>query len=337
MVRTLAVIPSPLRPSPRVAAWTRTPSLVDQLDREAVELRLEHVLDGEVRPQPLAQALVETAEGGLVLVRIERQHGRRVLDGGEAVDRLAGDPLGGGVLGDEVRMRRLQRLQLVEEPVELRVGDRRRVFDVVEVLVVADLGAQFRDLLRGLLAGHRRWCLSSKRSEENSSMRPSLGPPRPAGSLRREKLKKLEPAGTPAVPGGWPALSSLHGHPTRASSGPAPACSWKELGVAALAAGLRGRVAGAVRGAGVLLPVLGLPAAAVHDHPARLPGGGEPAAAGEPVPLRGAGVAEPRRDGAPQPDPDRDPQRPHRGSSSTCRWRWPSGWPRTGCWRCRGR
>ncbi len=26
MVRTLAVIPSPLRPSPRVAAWRRTPS-----------------------------------------------------------------------------------------------------------------------------------------------------------------------------------------------------------------------------------------------------------------------------------------------------------------------
>ncbi len=115
--------PLPLAPVAAGGRLEEDAVAVDQLDGEAVELGLEHVLDGDVRPQPLAQALVEAAQGGLVLAGVERQHGRRVLDGGEAVDRRAGDALGGGVLGDEVGVLLLQLLQLLEEAVEL--GRRR--------------------------------------------------------------------------------------------------------------------------------------------------------------------------------------------------------------------
>jgi hypothetical protein len=115
------------------------PAAVDQLDREAVELGLEDVLDGKVGTQPFAEALVEPAERRLVLVGVQGEHRRRVLDGREAGQRLPGHALRGRVFGDQVGELLLQGDQLMIELVVRRVGERRLVFDVVEVIVVADL------------------------------------------------------------------------------------------------------------------------------------------------------------------------------------------------------
>ncbi len=126
---------------------------VDHLDGGAVQLGLQHVLDGKFA-QSLAHALVKAAQRRFGLVGFERQHGGGVLDAREAVDRLAGDALGGGVLGDQVRELFLQRDQLAEELVVGRVRDFRRVFDVVEIVVVADLGPQSGDPRGGFVAIH---------------------------------------------------------------------------------------------------------------------------------------------------------------------------------------
>jgi hypothetical protein len=78
-----------------------------------------------------------------------------VLDGRKRVERLARDPLGGGVVGDQVGKLLFQVLQLMEQAVVVRVGDLRAVFDVVEIVVVADVGAQLGDPLGGFLGSHR--------------------------------------------------------------------------------------------------------------------------------------------------------------------------------------
>ena len=71
-------------------------------------------------------------------------------------DRRSADPLRRRVGRDELRPRRLERLQLPHERVELRVGDLRPRLDVVEPLVPADLGPELfgarRRVLR--LRGH---------------------------------------------------------------------------------------------------------------------------------------------------------------------------------------
>ena len=107
---------------------------VDQLDREAVELGLHGILDGHGVPaaQPFAQPLVEPAERRLVLVRVQGEHGRRVLDGREAGQRLAGDPLGGGVFVDQVGECSSSATSSWIELVVRRVGDPGLVLDIVE-------------------------------------------------------------------------------------------------------------------------------------------------------------------------------------------------------------
>ena len=57
-------------------------------------------------------------------------------DGAEAVDGLAADALRGAVGGDLVGVQRLERLQLLEQEVELDVGDFRAGLDVILVVVV---------------------------------------------------------------------------------------------------------------------------------------------------------------------------------------------------------
>ena len=59
------------------------------------------------------------------------------------------DALGGAIGRCEIGVRGLERLQLAEEPVVLRVRDLGRVVDVVGVVGALDLLAQTRDLLGG--------------------------------------------------------------------------------------------------------------------------------------------------------------------------------------------
>ena len=67
--------------------------------------------------------------------------------------RLPADPLGRGIRRGELRVGLLERLQLLQEPVEVRVRDGRVVEHVIPVLVMPDLIPQFFDFLNGVFAG----------------------------------------------------------------------------------------------------------------------------------------------------------------------------------------
>ena len=70
---------------------------------------------------------------------------------GERAGDGRADPLGGTVGGEDLGVRRFQRLELAEETVVLGVGDLRRVEDVVRVVGAFDLLPQ-----RGRLLGRAR-------------------------------------------------------------------------------------------------------------------------------------------------------------------------------------
>src|SRR6266478_3628413 len=120
--------------------------LVDQLDRDPVDLRLGHVLDA-LAPQELPHPLVE---GRHLLGRgdvLQGEHGLAVADGGELGRRRGAHALGGRVGRAQLGMRLLERLQAAEERVVLRVGDLRVVEHVVAEVVALELAPEVRDLV----------------------------------------------------------------------------------------------------------------------------------------------------------------------------------------------
>jgi hypothetical protein len=79
-----------------------------------------------------------------------------VLDAGEAGDGTPAHPLSRRIRRDEIGMLRLELFELVEQPVELFVGDLGRVVDVVLLFVVPNQRAQpvdAREECRGLRDG----------------------------------------------------------------------------------------------------------------------------------------------------------------------------------------
>jgi len=129
--------------------------LVQQGDAQAVHLGLADVGEGFAGEGPL-QARLEFPDllGGVGVVQAE--HGHPVLDRGEAFGHGAADALGGGVWGGELRVGRLQLLELVEQAVILRVGDLRPGQDVVAVAVVVQERAKLLGPGGGILflGGH---------------------------------------------------------------------------------------------------------------------------------------------------------------------------------------
>ena len=145
MVRTLAVTSSPREPSPRVAPRTQPAVLVGERDAQAVDLQLGDVGDRRRRRAPAApsrDALVEGAQLLLVVRVVEAEHRHEVLDRREALDRPPADALRRRIGGDEIRMLRLEPLELVQQPIELLVGDLGIVVDVVALFVMPDGIAQ---------------------------------------------------------------------------------------------------------------------------------------------------------------------------------------------------
>ena len=98
----------------------------------------------------LAHALVEGAQLLVVVGVVEAEHRREVLDGREAVDRPPGDALRRRIGRDEIGMLGLELLELVQQPIELLVGDLRIVVDVVALFVMADRVAKLADALRAM-------------------------------------------------------------------------------------------------------------------------------------------------------------------------------------------
>ena len=113
-----------------------------QGEREAVEFELADEVGFFVEGEAGLDAVGPGAEFVGVVGVVEREHGARVGDLGEAVFGLAADALGGGVGGEERGVRELEGAELVHAGVVLGVGPGGGVEDVVEVLVVAELFAQ---------------------------------------------------------------------------------------------------------------------------------------------------------------------------------------------------
>ena len=134
----VGVTSSPVVPSPRVAPWHEDAVAVGQADRQAVELGLDGVLD-LLDAQRLAHALVEGAH--LLLVEGVADATASACDAAPRRTRRSGaraDALRRRIGAAQLRVRRFERLQLAEQAVVLRVGDLRRVLDVVEPVVALD-------------------------------------------------------------------------------------------------------------------------------------------------------------------------------------------------------
>ena len=102
------------------------------------------------RPGALADPLVERAQLVVVVGVVEAEHRDDVLDGREAVGGRAGDALGRRIGRDEIGVLGFEPLELVQQPVELLVGDLGRAVEVVALLVVADLLAELVDAVDGI-------------------------------------------------------------------------------------------------------------------------------------------------------------------------------------------
>ncbi len=145
-VRRFAVTSSPVSPSPRVAPRTKTPSLVTQADRQAIEFGFhrehgtaaaERLFDAPLEVGYLTKAL---ALAFTVLLEgvVERKHGDGVADLGEAPLRPRTHPARGRIGRSQRGMRVFQRLQLAQHPVVLEVRDLRIIEYVVAIVGAFD-------------------------------------------------------------------------------------------------------------------------------------------------------------------------------------------------------
>ena len=91
MVRRFCVTSSPRDPSPRVAPRTNMPSLVDERDREAVDLGLGDERHRLVRSEPLSDVVAHLASASSVVTFSSEPIGREVVDLDEALRRGCAD------------------------------------------------------------------------------------------------------------------------------------------------------------------------------------------------------------------------------------------------------
>ena len=121
--------------------------LVAQAHCQAVKFGFGHVFNRRVaccQTQLLANACVKIlrACGFRIRLGADAQHRQRVAPAGKTIQGLAADALCGRVRRDQLRMRGLQRLQLLEQAVVFGIGDLRIVQHVVAVRVRMQLAAQ---------------------------------------------------------------------------------------------------------------------------------------------------------------------------------------------------
>ena len=153
--------------------------LVDERDREPVDLRLGHEARRRPSPRPGAPASAPSAHPGghlLLVARVgERQHRLEVAHLLELVERLGADALRGRVRRPQLRVLGLEVAQLVQQRVVLGVRDLGVVEDVVAVVVVVELPPQLgRPVLGGWAHTSRAagWS-SASRSKPASSSTPA--------------------------------------------------------------------------------------------------------------------------------------------------------------------
>ena len=177
-VRRFAVTSSPVVPSPRVAPCTKDAVLVDEADGEAVELGLAVVRDA-LDAERVAHAAVERLD---VLVGervVEREHRHAMRDGAERARRRAAHALRRRIRGAAAPgTRASSACSSRKSASNSRVGHRRRVEDVVAVVVALDVLAQPPRPLDGVrwrrhaAQENRRWAAGLPAGMPRASMAP---------------------------------------------------------------------------------------------------------------------------------------------------------------------
>ncbi len=119
---------------------------VDEADRQPVDLGLDRELEAGIGDALAREMVAHALDPGAQLVLgahiPQRQHRLQMLDLLKAPDRLAADPLGGRVRGDELWMLALDRAQLIEQRVVLAIADLGVIEDVVATGMVFELGSK---------------------------------------------------------------------------------------------------------------------------------------------------------------------------------------------------
>src|SRR5262249_14367752 len=136
------------------------------------------------------EPVLELAELALAVRVVEAEHGHAVGEGRELLGRLLAHALRGAVRGDEVGVLRLEIAELALQAVVLLVGDLRRVQDVVEVLVAADLLAQLADARPGVGRAHRFFARADSSSWRASAARVSRPKPRQREARARSRAAR---------------------------------------------------------------------------------------------------------------------------------------------------
>ena len=143
-------------------AADQTSVVVGQRDAEAVDLQLRHApRRRQVRAPPLCTRSSNALSSSSLRV-VQAEHRRNVRHRLEPLNRPPGHPLGRRIGRDEIRMRRFELLELVEQAIELFVGDFGGVLNVVELLVTANRVTKRSRALLGSGAGH--WSQRSRAS-----------------------------------------------------------------------------------------------------------------------------------------------------------------------------
>ena len=146
--------------------------LVDERDRQPVDLRLGHEADlAELRPLALQVALAahDPRLQLLLVARVrQREHRLEVAHLLELLERVGAHALRRRVGGEQLGMLRLEVAQLVQQRVVLGVRDLRVVEDVVAVVVVPEHLPQLGGLPSGV-AHTSRAAGASRRSRSKPS------------------------------------------------------------------------------------------------------------------------------------------------------------------------
>src|SRR5437762_3289264 len=138
----------------------REPSLGDKHRIEIAHrarCRVARVLEERLAEAAASSdAFVEGFQFVFVVRIVEAEHRRQMLDCVEALDWPSRDTLRRGIGGDEIGIVRFELLELVEEAVELFVGDLGIGVDVVTLFVMADLVTKLFDALFRRRLAHAR-------------------------------------------------------------------------------------------------------------------------------------------------------------------------------------
>jgi hypothetical protein len=127
---------------------------IDQVDGDAVDLRLRHEVGLRLVSEQALDALIELRDLLLREGIAEAEHGGEVGDGTELLQRGGPYALGGRSGAVDVRKALLEIRKLPHELVVLEVGDLRVVELIVATIVVLDEVPEFGDSLEGLGSVH---------------------------------------------------------------------------------------------------------------------------------------------------------------------------------------